>query len=109
MRSPDKVNQSGVIDLSLSNYDLVYCTRKTSLPKSHIHNYIFVCSMKSYSNKIYLESLNFIAPVKRIRVKANSNSWFDIQIMSATQRREKLYKKLYKYASLKTDKDNFIC
>ena len=39
--SPDKVSQSGVIDLGLSDHDLIYFTRKTSLPKSHKLNEIF--------------------------------------------------------------------
>ena len=104
--SPDKVSQSSVIDLDLSDHDLSYCTRKTSLPKSHKHNEIFVRSLKRYSakkfleilreivfpnNLIYtcvndaysdfiyrfLEAINFIAPSKKIRVKANPKSWFD--------------------------------
>ena len=37
-KSPDKVSQSGVIDLGFSDHDLIYCTRKTSLPKFHKHN-----------------------------------------------------------------------
>ena len=36
--SPDKVSQSGLIELGLSGKRLIYCTRKTSLPKSHKHN-----------------------------------------------------------------------
>ena len=38
--SPNKVSQSGVIDLGLSDHNLIYYTRKTSLPKSHKHNEI---------------------------------------------------------------------
>ena len=41
-----------------------------------------------------------------IRVKANSKPWFDNQIVSAIQRRDKLYKK-FKHSGLETDKDNF--
>ena len=103
--SPDKVSQSGVIDLGLSDHDLIYCTRKTSLPKSHKHNEIFVRSLKRYSAEKFLEilreivfpnyltytcvndaysdfiyrfveAINFIAPSKKIRVKANSKPWF---------------------------------
>ena len=48
-KSPDKVSQSGVIDLGFSDHDLIYCTRKTSLTKSHKHNKIFVSSLKRYS------------------------------------------------------------
>ena len=99
--SPDKVSQSGVIDLGLSDHDLIYCTRKTSLPKSHKHNEIFVPSMKRYFaekfleilreivfpnyltyacvNDVYsdftyrfVEAINFIAPSKKIRMKADS-------------------------------------
>ena len=39
-------------------------------------------------------------------MKANSKPWFDNQIVSAIQRRYKLYKK-FKYSDVKTDKDNF--
>ena len=133
--SPDKVSQSGFIDLGLSDHDLIYCTRKTSLPKSHKHDEIFVRSMKRYPTEKFLEilreivfpsyltytcvndaysdfiyrfigAINFIAPSKRIRVKANSKPWFDNQIMSAIQRWDKLYKK-FKHSGLDTDKDNF--
>ena len=108
--SPDKVSHSGVIDLGLSDHDLIYCTRKTSLPKPHKHNEIFVCSLKIYSAEKFLEilreivfpnyltytcvndaysdfiyrfveTINFIAPSKKIRVKANSKRWFDNQIV----------------------------
>ena len=115
--------------------DLISCIKKTSLPKSHKHNEIFVRSMKRYSAKKFLEilreiafpnyltytcvndtysdfifrfvkAINFIAPSKKIRVKANSKPWFDNQIVSAIQRRDKLYKK-FKHSGLETDKDNF--
>ena len=52
--SPEKVSESGVIDLNLSDHDLIYCTRKTSLPKFHKHNEIFVRSMKGYSAEKFL-------------------------------------------------------
>ena len=58
--SADKVSQSGVIDLGLSDHDLIYCTRKTSLPKSHKHNEIFVCSLKRCSAERFLEILREI-------------------------------------------------
>ena len=129
--SSDKVSQSGVIDLGLSDHDFTYCTRKTSLPKSHKHNEIFekystkkflkilreiifpnyltyTCVNDAYSDFIYrfVGAINFIAPSKKIRVKANSKPWFDNQIVSAIQRRDKLYKK-FKHSGLETDKDNF--
>ena len=41
-----------------------------------------------------------------IYIKANSKPWFDNQIMSAIQRRNKLYEK-FKHSGLKSEKDNF--
>ena len=50
------------------------------------------CVNDAYSDFIYrfVEAINFIAPSKKIRVKANSELWFDNQIVSAIQRRDKL-------------------
>ena len=31
------------------------------------------------------------APMKEVRVKANSKPWFDLEIISAIQKRDKLY------------------
>ena len=52
------------------------------------------------------EAINFTVPSKRIRVKADSKLWFDNQIVSAIQRRDKLYKK-FEHSGLETGKDNF--
>ena len=111
------------------------CPRKTTLPKSHKHNEVFVHSLKRYTAEKFLEvlreivfpnyltytcvhdaypdfiyrfveAINFMAPSKKIRVKANSKPWFDNQIVSAIQRRDKLYTK-FKHSGLETDKDNF--
>ena len=134
--SPHKVSQSGSIYLGLSDPDLIYCTRKTSLPKSHEYNQISVLSVKRYSAEKFLEilreivflnyltytcvndgssgftyrflgAINFIAPSKKIRVEANSKPWFDNQIVSAIQRWDKLYKK-FKYSGLEADNIRII-
>ena len=113
--SPDGGSQSGVTDLGRPNHNLIYCTRKTSLLKSHKLNEIFVCLMKRYSAKKFLENLreivfannltytcvnnaysdfiyisvgamNSISPAKKIGVKAYSKSSFDNQIVSAILR-----------------------
>ena len=134
--TPEKVSQSGVIDdLGLSDHGLIYCTRKTSLPKSHKHNEIFVRSIKGYSAEKVLEilrqivfpsyltypcannacsdfiyrfvrTINFIAPAKSIREKANSKPRFGNETVSAIHRRDKLYKK-FKQSGLEIDKNNF--
>ena len=69
---------------------------------------ICTCVYGAYSGFAYgfVGAINFIAPAKRIRGKANSKPSFDNQIMLATQRRDKLYKKL-KHSDLETDQDNF--
>ena len=54
----------------------------------------------------FVEAINYIAPSKKIRVKASSKPWFDNQIVPAIQRRDKLYKK-FKHSGLGTDTDNF--
>ena len=68
----------------------------------------YTCVNDAYSDFIYrfVEAINFIAPSKKIRVKSNSKPWFDNQIVSAIQRRNKLYKK-FKNSGLETDEDNF--
>ena len=43
---------------------------------------------------------------KKISVKANSKPQFDNQIVSAIQRRDKLYKK-FEHSALETDEDSF--
>ena len=53
-----------------------------------------------------VEAINFIAPSKKIRVKANLKPWFDNQIVLAVKRRNKFYKK-FKHSGLETNKDNF--
>ena len=72
-------------------------------------NYLtYTCVNDAYSDFTYrfVGAINFIAPSKKIRVKANSKPWFDNQIMPVIQRWDKLYKK-FKHSGLETDKDNF--
>ena len=110
-----------ILDLGLSDHDLIYCARKTSLPKSHKYNdssfaqwkryypekflqilreiffpnYLtYTCVNDAYSDFSYrfVGAINFIASAKRIRMKANPKPWFDNQITSAIQRWGKTYK-----------------
>ena len=62
----------------------------------------------SYSDFIcrFADAINFTAPGKRIRVKANSKPKFGNEIISAIQRQSKLYKK-FKRSDLGTVTDNF--
>ena len=68
----------------------------------------YTCLNDAYSDFLYrfVKAINYIAPGKRIIVKANSEPWFDNQIISAIQRRDKLYKN-FKHSCLETDKNSF--
>ena len=107
---PDRVSQSGVIDIGISDHQLIYCTRKTARIKSYCHKQITFRSLKNYSPEIYEEALrkisfpnyelfddidtaheNFIqkvmvvidnlTPSKNKRIKDTSQNWFDAEIM----------------------------
>ena len=132
---PDRVSQSGIIDIGISDHQLIYCTRKTARIKSYCHKQITFRSLKNYSPEIYEEALrklsfpnyelfddidtayeNFIqkvmavidnlAPSKNKRIKGTSQNWFDVEIMEKISDRDKLFKKFKKYR-LHVDKDSY--
>ena len=45
---PDKVSQSGVIDIGISDHQLIYCTRKTARIKSYCHKQITFRYLNNY-------------------------------------------------------------
>ena len=55
-----KVSQKGVIDVGLSDHQLIYCTRKIVRAKTNVHNQIRVRSLKNYTQEILLEELRKI-------------------------------------------------
>ena len=106
---PNRVSQQGVIDVGLSDHQIIYCTRKISRIKRGTHKEIRCRSLKNYSADIYEEALgrvdfpnynnfenindaysNFIqkvmgvidlvAPIKSRRIKQNSQEWFDSEV-----------------------------
>ena len=54
---PDRVSQSGVIDIGISDHQLIYSTRKTARIKSNCHKQITFRSLQNYSCEIYEEAL----------------------------------------------------
>ena len=103
---PDRVSQSGVINIGISDHQLIYCTRKNARIKSYCHKQTTFRSIKNYSPEIYEEALkklnfsnyelfdyidtayeNFIqkvmavidnlAPSKNKRIKGTLQNWFD--------------------------------
>ena len=116
-----KISQKGVIDVGLSDHQLIYCTRKNSRTKTNRHNQIRVRSLKNYTQEILKEELkkiNFpdynifsniniaykdlvekilsvvdkIAPYKVLRVKNNTQDWFDSEVAEAINLRERRLK-----------------
>ena len=45
----EKISQSGVIDIGVSDHQLIYCTRKVLHPKTNSHKQIKIRSLKNYS------------------------------------------------------------
>ena len=130
---PQRVTQCGVIDISLSDHQLIYCTRKISRIKRGSHKQIQFHSFKHYTVNLFeqeLLKLNFpnyqnyneineayndfiqkitsvidkVAPIKERRVKQNSQEWFDGEIADEIKNRDKLFKK-FKKSKLHIDKD----
>ena len=131
--SPQKIIQSGVIELNLSDHELIYCTRKTTKFKSNKHNELNIRSMKNYAiensvehlNKIdfqnyktyscinmaYLDFItmlidvvNSLCPSIKIRIKGNTKPWFDSEVISIVYKRDACYIK-FKLSGLEADKD----
>ena len=116
-----KISQKGVTDVGLSDHQLIYCTRKILRMKFNMDNQIRVRSLKNYTPQLFREELtknNFpdynifsnvniayldlveiilsvvdkIAPFKDLRVKNNTQDWFDDEVAEAIQLREKRLK-----------------
>ena len=115
--SSEKISQKRVIDVGISDHQLIYCTRKTKRIKHNTHNQIQVWSLKKYSAEIFtnaLKSVQFpnynifsnvnvaysdllnkisdtldrVAPIKEIRIRNNTQEWFDNEIAEAIKIRE---------------------
>ena len=131
---PDRVSKSGVIDVGISDHQLIYCTRKTGRIKSYCYQQITFRSLKNYSPEVYEEALrklsflnyelfdidkayeNFfqkvmpvidnLVPSKNKRIKGTLQDWFNARITEKINERDKLFKK-FKKSRLHVDKDNY--
>ena len=108
--SADRVSQFGVVDTGLSDHQLIYCTRKITRTKS---NGLFLDKLRKINfpdhpafkdvNDAYSDFtekvtsvINEIATIKEIRVKINSQDWFDAEINEEIERRDKSFAKFKK-------------
>ena len=116
---PDRVTQQRIIDVGLSDHQLIFCTIKVSRIKRGMPKHIKFRSFKHYSADLFKEtltSINFcnylsfndateayddfiqktmvavdkVVPIKERRIKHNSLDWFD------AENRDKLLKKFEK-------------
>ena len=130
---PDRVTQQGILNVGLSDHQLIYCTRKITRIKRGRHKQITFRSFKNhtidgyqkalvdinlpeykkfdnvndaYSNFIQklMEVIGKVASVKSKRIKRNSQEWFDSEISEKLITRDKLFKK-YKKTRLHVDKE----
>ena len=133
---PERVAQSGVIDVGLSDHQLIYCTRKISRIKRGSHKQIKFRSFKHYIADLFeqeLFRLNFpnywnfndineacndfiqkimnvidkVATLKERQVKQNSQEWFDGEIADEIKNHVKLFRK-FKKSKLQIDKDIYV-
>ena len=129
---PERVTQQGIIDVGLSDHQLIFCTRKISRIKRKRTNIKFG-SFKHFLADLLKESLtsvsfpnyqNFngateaydgfiqkimfaidkVAPIKERRIKHNSQELFDGEISEAIKNRDMLLKKI-KRSRLHIDKE----
>ena len=130
---PERVTQCGVIDVSLSDHQLIYCTRKISRIKRGSLKQIQFRSFNHYTVDLFeqeLSKLNFpnyqnyheiseayngfiqkimslidrVAPIKERGVEQNSQELFDGEIADEIENRDKLFKKCKK-SELHIDED----
>ena len=114
--------QCGIVDLGLSDHQMIYCTRKLVQNKTAVKKTFESRSLKNYSVDVYenaLRDLNFpnyeeftdidlayrdftekltkvidtIAPLKKSRIKSNNPEWFDREIAEKIAIRDKKFKK----------------
>ena len=133
--SSERVSQSGVADVGLSDHQMTYCTRKITHLKQNTHRFVKTRSFKNYSNDSYLQELenakfpeyskftyincaysdfignlttitDKVAPVREMRIKANSQEWFDEEIHDHITLRDKILAK-FKKSRKQCDDQNY--
>ncbi|MGY8822307.1 MAG: reverse transcriptase domain-containing protein, partial [Pseudomonadales bacterium] len=123
--SPNTVVKSGVIEVGLSDHQLIFCTRKISKIKYYSHRSIKARSFKKYTSSEYVKALekmpfpdyevftdinsaysdfcnkiltiiDKIAPIRESRLKGSTQAWFDGEIRDKIALRDRLFKKFKK-------------
>ena len=58
--SSEKISQKVVINIGISDHQLIYCTRKIKTIKHDMHNQIQVRSLKKYNVEIFTNALKIV-------------------------------------------------
>ena len=116
----DKVSQSGVIDIGISDHCLVYCTRNVTKNTFNKHNTVKVRSMKNYNpetfqtnllnadwhqvmisdnvteawenfKEIFLFIINNMAPIKELRINQRTELWISNDILRSISERDRAF------------------
>ena len=115
----EKIYQSGVLDIGLSDHLITFCSRKIIRGQVGKHNTIKIRSLKNYSvvsllNNLrnidwstvtncsdvneawynfktrFIEVLDVVAPIKHIRIKSRTEPWINSKILELIRKRDKL-------------------
>ena len=113
---PDKIQQSGVLPVGFSDHMIIFCTCKLCRLKIGEHKSVKMRSLKNYDKKvfnnslssvdwnsiyvstnvdeawekfthIFLSTLDSVAPLKEIRIKQDSESWYNTDIHELIKKR----------------------
>ena len=120
----DKISQSGVLNIGISDHCVIYCTRKILKTTLNSHNTVKIMSMKNYNKDtfqlnllnvdlssvvcsdnvtqswenfkaILMSAIDNIAPVKEVRIKQRTEPWINNEILQSIKDRDKAFQ-LYK-------------
>ena len=116
----DKISQTGVLHLGISDHSLIYCTRRVVKAAINKHNTVKLRSMKNYDKDTFQVNLlnadwssvlisdnacdawekfksNFtslvhdIAPIKEVRIKQRTEPWVNDEILQSIKDRDKAF------------------
>ena len=113
----EKICQSGVIEVGISDHFAIFCTRKTTREHTGKQSTVRIRSLKHYTQEAFIEkleqtdwselylcrnvnqawemfrklfqsTLNSIAPYKEIKIKQNSEPWMTSEILDNIRKRD---------------------
>ena len=85
-----------MIYVGISDHQLIYCTRKIKRIKHNMNNQIQVQPLKKYIAEIFTNELK---AEEKIKIKNDTQDWFDNEIAETIKIREKHFKKFKKMKS----------